>query len=69
MTGEATSDVGGPAPVTDAVVRVVLIDDHDVVRLGLRALLDAAPTSAWSARPPTGMGRSHSTSGSRRTSS
>lgn len=43
MTGETAGGAGSSTTVTDAVVRVVLIDDHDVVRLGLRALLDAAP--------------------------
>ena len=34
-------------------VRVLIADDQDIVRTGLRMILDAQPTSRWSARPPT----------------
>ena len=36
-----------------AVIRVLIADDHGVVRAGLQQLLGTAPTSSWSGWPPT----------------
>ena len=39
---------------TNQPIRVFLLDDHEVVRRGLRELLEGEPaTSRWSARPAT----------------
>jgi hypothetical protein len=38
-------------------MRILLADDHEVVRRGLRALLEARPGWRSSPRPPTGARR------------
>ena len=40
-------------PKHDAAIRILLADDHTVVRDGLRALLEKQPDMAWWAKPPT----------------
>ena len=35
------------------MIRVLLADDQDLVRAGLRLIIDRAPGSRWSARPRT----------------
>ena len=35
------------------MIRVLVADDHGVVRDGLGRLITALTTSSWSARPPT----------------
>ena len=40
------------------VIRVLVVDDHPVVRAGLRACSTPSPTSRWSARPASGRRRS-----------
>lgn len=36
-----------PALPAEAPIRVFLLDDHEVVRRGLRDLLDAEPARSW----------------------
>ncbi len=35
------------------MIKVILCDDHALIRRGIRDTLSDAPTSRWSARPAT----------------